>query len=119
MIDYSPQQYAIKDVDTLQAISNEVGEDVLSTLLDLFLNESATLFEELPLCLQKQDVEACTRLLHSIKSGAKTYGAVRLAALAAELEAAARCSNLADVELHIACLESALRETFAEYRSKN
>jgi HPt (histidine-containing phosphotransfer) domain-containing protein len=115
MIEFTPQNYSVKDLQALKQLEAEVGKEILSTLIDVFLKESQSLCAKLHTTLKERDISETTRLLHSIKSGAKTYGASRLAALSAELEARARANDLNTVEQSIVLLEDTLNATLQGY----
>lgn len=110
-----PLQQSIKDANTLQQLADEVGEEVLTTLLGLFTSETKSFFEQLLVALNDNSQAEITRLLHSIKSGAKTYGANRLAAIAESMEAMAKAGDTNAIELNMDILRVILGETLSHY----
>ncbi|MFL9825806.1 ATP-binding protein [Rhodoplanes sp. SY1] len=96
------------DRDMLAMLAEEIGEDGLSLAVQVFLRESdARLARMSDLCPELArdtiGVEA-----HTLKGAAATLGAVVLAALAAELEAAAATITTEDYRVQVARLDAAL-----------
>lgn len=115
MIQFSPEDYCIRNEDTISALEKDIGGEVVTMLLGVFINETQSLFEQLPNSLDTKNALEVTRLLHSIKSGSKTYGADRLAHLTALLENAARQEQLSDVEINMDNLQLALNDTLRHF----
>ena len=115
MIQFSPEDYCIRNEDTINALEKDVGGEVVTMLLGVFINETQALYEQIPDSLNAQNALEVTRLLHSIKSGSKTYGADRLAQFSALLENAARQEQLSDVETSMENLQSILNDTLRHF----
>lgn len=62
------------------------GAEFAAELLDTFLEEAPAMLAELRAARADGDADRFRRAAHSLKSNASTFGAVRLAALARELE---------------------------------
>ena len=81
-----------------QATFNELkqmsGEDFINELIDAFLEDAPNMIDAMQTALVAKDIESFRRNAHSMKSNANTFGATELAALAKELEAMGRESNL-------------------------
>lgn len=108
-------QASIKNADILQRLENEVGADVLQQLLIIFIEETTDLFAKLaPLLTVDTSVEA-TRIAHSIKSGAKSYGADRLAEIAAHIEGLLRDNKCEEVKSCMTDLETVFDATVKQY----
>lgn len=83
-------------------------EQLLDEIVELFPSESAAHLEAIRSALEGGDAEALERSAHTLKSGAKMFGARELVALAAELEALGRESDMAAAALALPELERAL-----------
>lgn len=78
--------------NTLQQLKNDVGEDVLSQLMQVFSAESTKLVQQLNEA--NNDVHQIQKLAHSLKSCARSYGADQVADIAAEIESLAKLNNI-------------------------
>jgi len=81
-----------------KAIFNELkqmsGDDFINELVDAFLDDAPSMFENMHTALKTGDVETFRRNAHSLKSNANTFGATELGLLAKELEFMAKENNL-------------------------
>jgi histidine phosphotransfer protein HptB len=79
------------DPSALRALSELLGSDrdVLSELVDAFLDEAPKRLAELRLAAGRGDVALARRAAHTLKSNALTFGAVELGSLSRRLETAA------------------------------
>lgn len=96
--------------NTIQQLKDDVGVDVLTQLMQVFLTESTKLVEQ----LTAKSVQQCEieRLAHSLKSCARSYGADQLADIAADIETAAKSSpELAIIESKISLLSEVHKKT--------
>ena len=73
------------------------------------------MIQNMQAALAKQDVDSFRRNAHSLKSNANTFGALELGALARELEAMARESNL-DIGNRLDVLEEAFGQVATELK---
>lgn len=96
--------------NTIQQLKDDVGVDVLSQLMQIFLTESTKLVEQLSAqCVPKTDIE---RLAHSLKSCARSYGADELADIAADIETQAKNSpELTDLAHKVMLLNDVHKQT--------
>ena len=69
---------------TIEQLIDDVGIEVLSQLMSVFSAESTKLVQQLTAA--ESDFSDYARLAHSLKSCAKSYGADKLADVAAEIE---------------------------------
>jgi len=76
-------------------VNGNVEAPLLGRLLTLFLNETATQFDALETAVARADFDLAQRHAHKMKSAAAAVGAVRLAALARELDARIKGGSLA------------------------
>jgi HPt (histidine-containing phosphotransfer) domain-containing protein len=77
--------------ETMKSMTDSV---FLVELIDVYLNDSPQLIEQMRLGLASGDVETVRRAAHSLKSNSASFGANRLANAARELEMIARGGTL-------------------------
>ncbi len=87
------------DRTALTVLLDTVGDDreFLSELIETYLADGPALFVELRGGLASGDVTAVRRAAHTLKSTSATFGAMRLAGLAREIETAAADDDLVDL----------------------
>ena len=76
----------------------EIGEETVCQMLDVFLEETKALLATLPRLSCPADRTRIEREAHSLKSAAGTFGFKRLSALARKLELGA--GKMSDAEFH-------------------
>jgi histidine phosphotransfer protein HptB len=96
----------------LEVIGGDLGD--LSELIDDFINGAPELVAQMQAATAAGDTTALTRAAHTLKSNAKDFGAVRLAAMCAELERASREGAVPDAA---ASIEAIAREEAAARRA--
>jgi len=74
------------DHATFAELQASAGEDFVKELVDTFFEEVPTMFDELRAALAAGNPDAFRRAAHSLKSNSQTFGALRLGAMARELE---------------------------------
>ena len=74
------------DRATFDALKQTAGADFVPELVDTFLQEAPSMLDELRRALAAQDADKFRRAAHSLKSNGNTFGALRLGAMARELE---------------------------------
>ncbi|MCA3247446.1 MAG: Hpt domain-containing protein [Azospirillum sp.] len=75
------------DLRVLDQLTEEVGAEVLNRLLRTFFGEASVRIADFNrLSTSNGDASEMHRTVHSLKSAAGSFGATKLAALAAELE---------------------------------
>ena len=67
-------------------LQDTVGAEFVAELVDTFLEEAPGMLAELRSARAENHAERFRRAAHSLKSNSNTFGALRLAALARELE---------------------------------
>jgi HPt (histidine-containing phosphotransfer) domain-containing protein len=77
----------------------------LAELIDVYLNDSPQLIEQMRSGLAAGNVESVRRAAHSLKSNSASFGANRLADAARELEMIAKGGKLDDGELKLSTIE--------------
>ena len=83
-------------LDELSALQGYVSLDDLRNLIALFESNAQSLIEAVHHALATDDIEACWRAAHSLRSSAGQLGALRLASLAGDIEAHGRHGRLSD-----------------------
>ena len=74
------------DRATFEALKETTGAEFVLELVDTFLQEAPSMLDELRRALAAQDADKFRRAAHSLKSNSNTFGALRLGAMARELE---------------------------------
>ena len=74
------------DAATLDALRETTGAEFVRELVDTFLQEAPTMFDDLRQSLATMDAERFRRAAHSLKSNGSTFGALELADIARDLE---------------------------------
>lgn len=99
-----------RELRELQALDG-TGE-VLSSLIDIFLDDVEARLQNLTAAAGSADLPAVADLSHLLQGSALTFGAARLAERAGELEAAAR-SGLAPAAAEVAALRHETEQVIA------
>lgn len=83
---YDKQKVArLIDDKAIQTISDDLGVEVCSQLLQLFMTELQQLLDEIRLAIEQQNATAILRAVHILKNSAALYGANTLAFIASEI----------------------------------
>ena len=101
------------DIDAITTLKNEVGEENLLMLVGVFsqeLTEYGEILDNSPSLLQIQEI------CHALKSSAKSFGALQLAALVIECEAQAKEQHTQWVNDHLLNLRSSILELANQYQ---
>lgn len=106
----------IIDRAALVILSDSVGEDFVGELIDTFEEEAPDLFAAMRQAQVAGDADGFRRAAHSLKSNANTFGAMRLAEGARELETMARANDL-NVGGRLDNLEVEYKKAVAELKS--
>ncbi|HEB56618.1 MAG TPA: response regulator [Gammaproteobacteria bacterium] len=85
-------------------------ENLLNTIVDVFLNETPTRMDELKQGLEAGDCERIRYLAHTIKGVAGNLSALHLQKQAALMEAAAKETNIEQVSILMPVLEQAIEQ---------
>jgi signal transduction histidine kinase/DNA-binding response OmpR family regulator/putative methionine-R-sulfoxide reductase with GAF domain len=86
------------DRGAIEQLAERIGGEFVTELITTFIADGRTLLAALRGSLASGDVDAFRRAAHSLKSNGETLGATAMAALARELEAAARAGRLDGAE---------------------
>jgi PAS domain S-box-containing protein len=95
------------DRTVLQRLTATMGEPFVAELIHTFIEDGRALVAALHRTLAAADVDAFRRAAHSLKSTGETVGALGLAAMARELEAAARAGSISGTEGRVAQVDRA------------
>ena len=77
---------SVIDPAVYEELEDTAGAEFVAELVDTFLEEASGMLAELRSARAGNHAERFRRAAHSLKSDSNTFGAVRLAALARELE---------------------------------
>ena len=108
----------LEHTDTITAFDEDSwGELVMTTdgdaaligeIVDDFLNSADRQIRDLAGSIARHDPDLTRRLAHTIKGGAATVGAAKVAAAAAEIEHVARAGSTSGLESKLQVLDSSL-----------
>lgn len=106
----------ILDAAVLEELFDAVAEgapDIVQELIDTFMVDGRGHLERLEQALETNDARLAVLSAHSLKSSSSTFGAYKLARLAAEMEAQARRGELDLVRARLTTLQAAFDEVVA------
>ena len=91
-----PDQTPVLDESVLAELQSSTGDDAafVRELIDTFLADVSVQLDGIAAAVEANDPAALVRPAHTLKSGSATVGAMRLAAVARELEFAGRSGAL-------------------------
>jgi HPt (histidine-containing phosphotransfer) domain-containing protein len=108
---------SVIDQNIYAELQSTAGAEFLAELVDTFLEEAPGMLAELRSARVRGDAESFRRAAHSLKSNGNTFGAVKLAAMARELELAGLNAEpahdldaLSALDAEYACAAAALKE---------
>ena len=105
------EQSSMIDLDALDSLRVAM-EEGFSDLLQVFLDDTASLLEKLPSCVADGEVKEVRRLAHSLKSSSIHFGALKFSKYAQTLEEHAAIGDLSSANEQI----STLKEIFHTVR---
>jgi len=108
----------VLDDEILAEMTGGSGEEVVEALVEGFLDEVEGRVGAFDQALAGDDVNAMGFQAHALKSVSRTYGAMRLGALAERLEKAARNDDCASVREDAGSLSEIWRSTSAAFRTR-
>jgi len=97
---------AVIDLSTFSNLTELVGDDFISELVETLFEEGPGLLEEMRLALDSGDAETFRRSAHSLKSNGASFGATQLASLARDMEYMGRDNQLDEAVTKMPDLES-------------
>lgn len=92
--------------ETWERMKSTTGPDLMLELIDVFLEDSPELIEQMRGGLAEGDIEKVRRAAHSLKSNSASFGADRLAGAARELEMMAKSGSLDGAGLQLSQVEA-------------
>ncbi|MDG4551691.1 MAG: response regulator [Candidatus Contendobacter sp.] len=95
--DPAPPVLARSALDQIRALQRPGGSDLLSKIIDLYLESAPKLLEKAREAVAAADGEALRQATHSLKSSSANLGATQLAAVCKELEQRGREQRLTDI----------------------
>jgi len=107
---------SIIDKATFDELEQLSGAEFIKELIDTFLDDAPKLVSEIKSALEAQDADSFRRAAHSLKSNAATFGAVRLAELAKELEMLGKEKRLGDTGNKLTLLNEAVKSASEELK---
>ncbi|MEW6353403.1 MAG: response regulator [Pseudomonadota bacterium] len=98
----APVDYRV--LEGLRELQTEGAPDVVTELIDIYLDDSPLLLQSLQAAVAQNDTRGLRRAAHSLKSVSGNLGAKRLSALSKELEEMGRLDDLRGAEKKLAQL---------------
>jgi signal transduction histidine kinase/DNA-binding response OmpR family regulator/HPt (histidine-containing phosphotransfer) domain-containing protein len=95
-------------LEGLRELQEEGEPDILKELIELFLEDVPPQLEALREAEERDDPKSVERIAHTLKGSSSNLGAVRMAAICAELEEIGRSGELAPAPALISGLEAEL-----------
>jgi len=80
---------------TLQQLADDIGSELLPELFNVFIEENSPQLASLKRDSDSWDLSQLQSLSHTLKSSAASYGGLRLAELATQLDLACKLSDKA------------------------
>jgi len=106
-----------KAIDQIRALQQPDGENLLATIISLFIDESARLQGCIAQAIDNSDCDAVREYAHSLKSCSANIGAVEVTLLSNALEAAGRDGELASLKELMSRLQSNLSTAISELQT--
>ncbi|GAA3706016.1 Hpt domain-containing protein [Oceanisphaera sediminis] len=106
------------DQHQLQRMEQELGAEVLTRLLRLFVEDSRQQGEALQGAFAERDQALMARCCHSLKSACGSYGALRCQYLSEKLEQSCHEQDEEQVESRMRAWQQALAETLQQLETR-
>lgn len=97
---------ALIDAEAWDTIKSMTDSAFLSELIDVFLNDTPELIQQMHSGLAAGDIELVRRAAHSLKSNSASFGATRLTEVSRRLEMTAKDGSLDGGVLQLAAVEA-------------
>ena len=94
------------DPEAWETMKSMTGPEFLGELIDVYLNDSPQLIEQIRSGLAAVEIDTVRRAAHSLKSNSASLGANRLASTARELEMIAKGGTLDGAGLKLLAIET-------------
>ena len=103
------------DLSVLESLKELMG-DSFELLMTTFIDDTGKLVHSLPELQKQNDIQVFTRNTHSIKSSSANLGAMKLSAIAAELEAQGKAGDIANTVDKIILLQNEFTQVCSEIK---
>jgi len=114
---FEHEQPLIDDA-VIRQLAVDVTEDKLPATMKLFVNEVVERAARFLQALDDSSAGAAEDEVHTLKSCAGTFGALRLQAVARDIEAACRAGDLHKARVLGGCMDEILQQTLNLYRAR-
>jgi HPt (histidine-containing phosphotransfer) domain-containing protein len=108
---------SIIDLAVYAELRDTTGAEFVAELVDTFIEEGPGILAELRAARDEGDAERFRRAAHSLKSNGRTFGAVKLTALAREFELKGLDADPTRDAADLAALETEYARATAELRA--
>jgi CheY-like chemotaxis protein len=105
-------------LDEVLEFAGKGGEELVRDLVDLFFAEVPARLDSIRRGVEERDPERVTRGAHAMKGGASNLGAIRAAALCAQLEKQSRAADLSGAGSLVIQLEQELERIRVRLRAR-
>ena len=95
------------DPEAWESLKSMADPTFLVELIDVYLNDSPALIEQMHIGLDNDDIELVRRAAHSLKSNSASFGAIRLTEVSRELEMLAKSGTLNGAASKLTAIEVA------------
>lgn len=96
--------------EDIETMSGEQAQGLIRNIVDLYLQKSPALLEAIQQGMQQGDTEKLFKAAHALKSSSANVGAVRVSAIARELERMARENMLEQAKMELNSLVDSYRQ---------
>lgn len=104
----------IKAIEQIRALQQPNGENLLGSIISLYIDESARLQGCIAESIDNSDCDAVRQYAHSLKSCSANVGAVEVTSLSRAMESAGRDGELASLNELMSRLQSNLKTAISE-----
>jgi len=103
------------DLSVIESLKELMG-DAFDILITTFIDDTGKLVHSLSELQKQNDIKVFTRNAHSIKSSSANLGAMKLSAIAAELETQGKTGDIANTIDKIILLENEFTQVCSEIK---
>jgi HPt (histidine-containing phosphotransfer) domain-containing protein len=115
-VPHQSDSFAVLDEDALRQVREEAPGIALQELIEIFTSEITTRLQRIKDALAQSDLNRAEYEAHTLSGTSGTFGAMRLQALAGELERLSRAGDTASAGDVLTTLEPAMDEACAAFR---
>ncbi|RTZ14097.1 Hpt domain-containing protein [Vibrio aquaticus] len=106
----------ILNQNKINKLADEIGQDNVPVLLEIFLGELAMYLDNLANKPDSEQEEYLKEISHALKSSAASFGAEALCACSMEIDAEAKSGTALNLEVEKARMVSLLEQTQQRYQ---